>query len=144
SDRGNMDTNAPRNNGDMNAGTPRADVPAPPPGQNAQAPANPNPDQGVASAQDRNNPDRSVPAADRTLPADKNTDRVNDNMATVFIPGSHGMMPCVLHFANETTLKNKWVLDVPQSLDAQKIHDNLLNHLTKCRDMKDQWPADKD
>ena len=35
-----------------------------------------------------------------------------------------------------------WKVDVPDSLDATKLRDNVLNALTHCDSKKDQWPAD--
>ena len=36
-----------------------------------------------------------------------------------------------------------WKIDVPDSLTAQKLHDSILNSLTKFDENKANWPADK-
>ena len=36
-----------------------------------------------------------------------------------------------------------WKIDVPDSEDGQRLHDNLLHSLTKLNQEQDKWPTDK-
>jgi len=40
-------------------------------------------------------------------------------------------------------MPDTWKIDVPDSVDARKLYDNLLNHLTMVDDQQAQWPADE-
>lgn len=64
---------------------------------------------------------------------------VNAKQATGKIAESHGMPELDLLFMSED---GKWRLDVPDSMDAKKLHDNLQRALTELQDAS-KWPADK-
>jgi len=72
--------------------------------------------------------------------ADKNLNDKGRNMATVHIAASHGLPALDVPMIHEA---GGWKLDVPDSVDAAKLRDNLQTALTKIGDMKDQWPADE-
>jgi len=59
--------------------------------------------------------------------------------ATGTIPASHGMPELTLNFVGEG---GKWRLDIPDGVDAQKLHDNLKSALTDLQDSS-KWDADK-
>ena len=59
--------------------------------------------------------------------------------ATGTIPASHGLPELNLTFVGEG---GKWRLDIPDSVDAQKLHDTLTTTLTALQDTS-HWPADK-
>jgi len=59
--------------------------------------------------------------------------------ATGTIPASHGQPELTLNFVGED---GKWRLDIPDSVDAKKLHDNLLAALTDIQD-SGKWDADK-
>jgi hypothetical protein len=72
------------------------------------------------------------PAAD----ADKN-DR---DFAVVKIPASHGKPAISVPLVYEKA--HGWKIDIPDSVDSNKLRDNVQAALTKCDEMKDQWPSD--
>jgi hypothetical protein len=59
--------------------------------------------------------------------------------ATASLPESHGLPALELRFVAEG---GKWKLDVPDSVDAQKLHDNLTKALTDLQDVN-KLPADE-
>jgi len=40
-------------------------------------------------------------------------------------------------------LPDSWKIDIPDNIDGQKLHDNLLKHLTVVDEDRANWPADK-
>jgi len=62
------------------------------------------------------------------------------NIATVTIPASHGMPELAIPLIHE--LPDTWKIDVPDNIDGQKLHDNLLKHLTMVDEDKANWPSD--
>lgn len=40
-------------------------------------------------------------------------------------------------------LPDSWKIDLPDNIDGQKLHDNLLKHLTMVDENRANWPADK-
>jgi len=40
-------------------------------------------------------------------------------------------------------LPDSWKIDIPDNIDGQKLHDNLLKHLTMVDEDRANWPADK-
>jgi len=62
------------------------------------------------------------------------------NIATVQIQASHGMPALTIAMAHE--LPDRWKIDVPNTLTAEKLKANVLAHLTATDEMKDQWPSD--
>ena len=80
-------------------------------------------------------------ASDKILPGDKALEETKNDrdFATVKIPASHDKPEITVPFVFET---GGWRIDVPDSVDANKLRDNVQNALTKCDEMKDKWPAD--
>jgi hypothetical protein len=68
-------------------------------------------------------------------PADTNA----RNFAIVMIPQSHGMAAVSVPFVHEA---GGWKINIPDSIDANKLRDGVQGALTRCDDMKDKWPAD--
>jgi len=60
-------------------------------------------------------------------------------VAIVTFPAEFGLSETNVSLIHEIT---GWRIDVPDNIDAQRLHDNLLNHLTMADQAKDQWPAD--
>lgn len=81
--------------------------------------------------------DAAAPAAG-TAAGDK---AASKDMATVHIAASHGMPALDVPFVKETT---GWRIDVPDSVDAQKLNDNIKTALTECADKKAEWASDVD
>jgi hypothetical protein len=73
--------------------------------------------------------------------ADKNLEK-GRNVGYVTVKESHGMPELKVPLVHE--LPNNWRIDIPDSIDGQKLYDNLLKHLTMANEQKDQWPADTD
>jgi len=72
--------------------------------------------------------------------ADKNLNDKGRNIATVHIAASHNLPALDVPMIHEA---GGWKLDVPDSVDAKKLHDNIQTALTKVGDMKAQWPSDE-
>ena len=62
------------------------------------------------------------------------------NVAYVTVAASHGLPELKVPLIHE--LPDVWKIDVPDSVDGQRLYDNLLTHLTMANEHKDQWPAD--
>jgi len=60
------------------------------------------------------------------------TTDANAKAATATLPESHGLPALELKFVDEG---GKWRLDVPDSVDAQKLHANLTKALTDLQDV---------
>jgi len=71
--------------------------------------------------------------------ADTNTNDPGRNVATIQVASSHGLGALTVPMVHEAI--DKWKINVPESLTADKLKQNLLDHLTAA-DMPDQWPAD--
>jgi len=61
------------------------------------------------------------------------------DFASVQIPASHGKPAITVPFVHEA---RGWKIDLPDSVDSNKLRDNVQAALTKCDEMKDQWPSD--
>jgi hypothetical protein len=72
--------------------------------------------------------------------ADKNLNDPGRNIASVTIPASHGLPEVKVPLIHEA---GGWKIDVPDTLDANKLRDNVKNALTMCKENKDKWPADE-
>jgi len=59
--------------------------------------------------------------------------------ATAKIAGSGGISDLTLNFVGEG---GTWQLDIPDSVDGKKLHDNLLTVMTALQDTS-KWPDDK-
>jgi len=68
----------------------------------------------------------------------------SDNTArgggTIQVAASHGMPALTIPIVHEAP--DRWKIDVPDTLTADKLKANVLAHLTAADEMKDQWPAD--
>jgi len=78
-------------------------------------------------------------AAHKTFGGDVNLDK-GRNVALVKIPSSHNMSGVTLSLIHE--LPDQWRVDVPNTIDGQQIHDNLLKRLTYISDHLDKLPDD--
>jgi hypothetical protein len=67
-----------------------------------------------------------------------------EKSATVLLPGmrEQQLTPVTLRFNDEGTILSDWRLNVPATLTAQKLHDNLQAHLTAILADKANWPAE--
>lgn len=72
-------------------------------------------------------------------PSDRNLEK-GRNVAVLHYPSTQGMPGLNVSMIHE--LPDTWKIDVPDNVDGQKLHDQLLNHLTQLGENKDQWPAD--
>ena len=64
--------------------------------------------------------------------------------ATVLLPAmrEQQLTPVTLRFSDEGKILSDWRLNVPETLTAQKLHDNLNARLTAILADKDKWPAE--
>lgn len=64
--------------------------------------------------------------------------------ATVLLPAmrEQQLTPVTLRFSDEGKILSDWRLNVPATLTAQKLHDNLNARLTAILADKDKWPAE--
>lgn len=62
------------------------------------------------------------------------------NIASATIPASHGLPQLQVSFVHE--FPNVWKIDIPDTVDGQKLYDNLVKHLTMVGDKSGEWPAD--
>jgi hypothetical protein len=62
------------------------------------------------------------------------------NTATVQIQASHGLPALTVPMVHEAP--DRWKVDVPDTLTADKLKANVLAHLTAADEMRDQWPSD--
>ena len=72
--------------------------------------------------------------------ADANRNDPGRNVANVRIQASHGMPALTVPMVHEAP--DRWKIDVPNTLTADKLKANVLAHLTAANQMQDQWPAD--
>lgn len=96
--------------------------------------------QPAGSRVDPGKPDTTPgPEADKLGGGDINRDK-GRNVAKVTFPASHGLPQVYVPLINE--LPANWKIDVPDDVDARKLYDNLLTHITMADEHKDVWPAD--
>ena len=72
--------------------------------------------------------------------ADANRNDPGRNVATIRVQSSQGMPALTVPMIHEAP--DRWKIDVPNTLTAEKLKANVLAHLTAVNQMKDQWPAD--
>jgi len=112
-------------------------------GAKVEADTSRNPDGSVkADVKVDNNTGVDAPKAntDGQTAADKNLNDAGRNIATVTIPASHGLPEVKVPLIHEA---GGWKIDIPDSLTADKLRDNVKNALNMCKEHKDQWPADE-
>jgi hypothetical protein len=67
------------------------------------------------------------------------TDTNARNFAIIMIPQSHGMAAVSVPLVHEA---GGWKINIPDSIDANKLRDGVKGSLTRCDEAKDKWPAD--
>jgi hypothetical protein len=72
--------------------------------------------------------------------ADANRNDPGRNVATIQIQASHGLPALTVPMIHEAP--DRWRIDVPNTLTAEKLKANVLAHLTAADEQKDQWPGD--
>ena len=72
--------------------------------------------------------------------ADANRNDPGRNVASIRVASSHGLPALTVPMIHEAP--DRWRIDVPNTLTADKLKANVLAHLTHVDQMKDQWPAD--
>lgn len=102
-----------------------------------------NADRNRADVKVENNTGIDAPRAntDGQTAADRNRNDPGRNVATVRIPESHGLPALDVPMIHEA---NGWKLDIPDSVDANKLAANVKSALTMCGESKDKWPATAD
>lgn len=75
-----------------------------------------------------------------TAAADRNLNDPGRNIAVVDVKESHGLPALTVPLIHEAP--DFWRIDVPDSVDADKLRQNVVEHLQAAHSMKDQWPAD--
>jgi len=71
--------------------------------------------------------------------ADTNRNDPGRNVASIQVAESHGAPALQVSMIHEAP--DRWKIDVPDTLTADKLKQNVLAHLTEA-DQPDQWPAD--
>jgi len=61
-------------------------------------------------------------------------------VAIAHIPESHGLDSVTLSLIDEKL--GGWKFDVPNTMTAEKLYNNLIDNLTYMNSMKDKWPSD--
>jgi hypothetical protein len=61
--------------------------------------------------------------------------------ATATIAASHGLPEVKVNLVSE--FPDQWKIDLPDTVDGQKLKDSVLKHLTMVDEDKANWPADK-
>jgi len=102
------------------------------------ADASVNTDTGTAKVNVDNNTGVDKPNSNA---ADANRNDAGRNMATVHIAASHGLPALDVPFIHEA---GGWKIDLPDSVDANKLKANVAAALNDISMKKDQWPADAD
>jgi len=72
--------------------------------------------------------------------ADTNRNDPGRDRATLRVAASGDMPELTVPLIHEAP--DAWKIDVPDTLTADKLRQNVLAHLTAANEMKDQWPAD--
>lgn len=62
-------------------------------------------------------------------------------IAVVTVKASHGAPELKVPLIHE--LPDSWKVNVPDTMTGTKLRQNLLDHLTKCGEMSDQWPTEE-
>ena len=75
-----------------------------------------------------------------TNAADTNRNDPGRNIASVSVTASHGLPELTVPLIHEAPAN--WRIDVPDSIDAAKLKQNVIDHLQAAHAMKDQWPED--
>lgn len=79
-------------------------------------------------------------------PVESNTNTGKDaanNVTTVTIPAAGSSAPAVsVTLRNEGTVMKDYKIDVPDTLDANKLKANLITHINHIDGMQSQWPSD--
>ena len=101
------------------------------------------PDGSRADVKVENNTGVDAPKAntDGNTPADKNLNDPGRNVATVHIMESHGMPALDVPMIHEA---GGWKINIPDSVDSNKLAANVKTALTMCGEHKDKWPATAD
>ena len=63
------------------------------------------------------------------------------SIAVVVVQGMHGQPDLRVPLIHE--LPDSWKINVPDSVDANKLRQNLQDHLTAIGQMSTEWPSDE-
>jgi hypothetical protein len=72
--------------------------------------------------------------------ADRNLNDPGRNVATVTVPESQDLPELTLNLIHE--LPDNWRIDIPDEVTADKLQQNLKEHLTHVKDNAAMWPGD--
>lgn len=81
-------------------------------------------------------------AGEKIAPDNTDSGKVAMNASRISFPAENGLPLVRLPLENEGMVTATYKINVPDSLDARKLHDNLLKHVTQLDGMKADWPAD--
>jgi hypothetical protein len=81
-----------------------------------------------------------TPDRERVAGGDENREP-GRKIATVTLPASHGLPQTTLELIRE--FPDSWKIEVPNHVDAQRLHANLQRELDRLADMQAQWPDDQ-
>ena len=80
----------------------------------------------------------SEPGGDSKAGLDSNIENGRE-VAIVTFPASHGLPALSVSMIMEA---GGWRIDVPNTVDGQKLHDNLVKHMDHAAQAQNEWPAD--
>jgi hypothetical protein len=97
----------------------------------------------LASEVIRNSEGRNMTNQDNAAGNDKGDENLEPgrSIAVVTVNASHGLPNLKVPLIHE--LPDSWKINVPDSMTADKLRQNLLDHLTAFGDDASQWPADE-
>ena len=102
-------------------------------------------DRPAASSSDRSHPTdtgSTASSSDRTRASGTSSGASADAMPhtkTMTVPASHGLPAVTLSMVKQGS---DWKLNVPDTLTPERLQQNLTRELSRCNDMKAQWPQD--
>lgn len=81
--------------------------------------------------------------AETAPPVDNAADKTRNNVTHVNFPaGPNGAPAATVQLQNEGTISSTFKIEVPSSLDGNRLRDNLTMTINKLDAMKDTWPTD--
>jgi len=102
-------------------------------------------DRPAASSSDRSHPTdtgSTASSSDRPRASGTSSGAAADAMPhtkTMTVPASHGLPAVTLSMVKQGS---DWKLNVPDTLTPERLQQNLTRELSRCNDMKAQWPQD--
>jgi len=94
----------------------------------------------LASDVKKNSEQANPNEVNKTAGGNENIEKGRD-IAVVTLPAVQDAPELTVPMIHEVPMA--WKVNVPDTLTYQKLHDNLMKHLSMIADKKDSWPADE-